>query len=382
MSTSLTRRARYANLIDLLARQADSKAEQIAFTFLQDGEQEELNWTYGRLATASRAVASHLQSLNAFGERALLIYPPGLDFIAAFWGCLQSGVIAVPAYPPRLTQNVLRLKAIIEDSQARIVLTDSSSLRRMQSYIKSDAHMAGVKYISTNELSEESSDKWYPPNVDGNSIAFIQYTSGSTQKPKGVVISHSNVLHNEALIQKAFQQSEESVIVNWLPLFHDMGLIGGMLQPVYLGARCILMAPNSFLQQPYRWLSAISRYKATTSGGPNFAYEQCLRKISVEEGENLNLASWKVAFNGAETVRDRTLVRFAERFAKVGFRSSSFVPCYGLAEATLFVSGHVSNEAPVVLDLDSEKLSLNLVVPSSGDSGRRIVSCGQPSPGS
>ena len=377
MFMTSSRQANHSNLNELLAWQLDSKADQTAFIFLHDGEREELNWTYGKLATKSRAIASYLQSLDASGGRALLLYPAGLEFIAAFWGCLQSAVIAVPAYPPRLTPNVHRLNAIIKDSNAGIVLTNSSTFRKMQAFIKSDARLAALKYICTDKLPEEAGLDWFLPNIDSDSIAFIQYTSGSTQEPKGVIVSHSNVLENESLIQKAFRQSKDSVIVSWLPLHHDMGLIGGMLQPVYLGARCILMSPNSFLQRPCRWLNAITRYHATTSGGPNFAYEQCIRKISVDESEGLDLGSWEVAFNGAETVRETTLDRFSERFARAGFQRSSFVPCYGLAEATLFVSGHASKTAPIVLDLDAEALSQGLAAASDAKSGRRIVSCGQ-----
>jgi acyl-CoA synthetase (AMP-forming)/AMP-acid ligase II len=169
--------------------------------------------------------------------------------------------------------------------------------------------------------------------------AFLQYTSGSTSQPKGVIVSHGNLMHNEQLIQQAFDQSESSVIVGWLPLYHDMGLIGNVLQTLYVGARCVLLSPAAFLQSPFMWLQAISLAKATTSGGPNFAYDLCVRKVSEEQRAQLDLSSWKVAFNGAEPIRPATLKRFAKVFASCGFKPEAFHPCYGLAEATLFVSG-------------------------------------------
>lgn len=369
--------AKPSNLNELLAELVEIRPEQLAFTYLRDGEKEEASWTYGKLASISRAIAAYLQSLNLCGERALLVYPPGLDFIGAFWGCLQSKVIAVPVYPPRSNRNALRLASIVEDSDATVILTNSATLRRLRAIFETDPKFAPLRHIATDELSEELSADWRMPNLDHRCVAFLQYTSGSTQEPKGVVLRHANLLHNEAAIKRSFRQDENSMIVSWLPLYHDMGLIGGVLQPLYLGARCVLMSPNSFLQRPYRWLDAITRYRATTSGGPNFAYEQCTRKISEEEEASLDLSSWEVAFNGAEPVRAATLENFSRRFAKVGFNSRSFLPCYGLAEATLLVSGHSSGTQPNVLKLDAEALSHNLVKPNETASGRSVVSCGR-----
>jgi acyl-CoA synthetase (AMP-forming)/AMP-acid ligase II len=215
-------------------------------------------------------------------------------------------------------------------------------------------------------------------------LAFLQYTSGSTATPKGVMVSHGNLLHNEAIIQQAFAQTSESVIVSWLPLYHDMGLIGNVLQPLYVGAHSVLMSPVAFLQSPFRWLKAISHYRATTSGGPNFAYDLCVRKITEEQKAGLDLSSWQLAFNGAEPIRAETLDRFAKAFASCGFRREAFFPCYGLAEATLFVAGKTQSNAPAVIKhFETAALSNNRVIEATDESQDRLslVGCGGPGMG-
>jgi acyl-CoA synthetase (AMP-forming)/AMP-acid ligase II len=215
--------------------------------------------------------------------------------------------------------------------------------------------------------------------MTSNTLAFLQYTSGSTAQPRGVMLNHGHLLHNEQMIQQAFQQTERSIIVGWLPLYHDMGLIGNVLQPLYAGARCILMSPAHFLQSPVRWLQAISRYKATTSGGPNFAYDLCTRKITSEQRAQLDLSSWTVAFNGSEPVHPDTLDRFIAAFGPCGFRPEAFFPCYGLAEATLFVSGSLKSAPPVIHNIDGTALEHNRIVPVSAQKkdAVRVVACGR-----
>src|SRR6478735_3134538 len=271
----------YNNLNEVLRWRAEHSSNQPAFTFLKDNGEEEAQWSYAELDHAARAIAGRLQQSVAMGERILLLFPPSLEFVAAFWGCLYAGAIAVPAYPVRSQANVRRLKNIVEDCQPSAVLTTRRGLLRMKHAIDSD--LAALQWIETDSLSRELADAWQEQQISRDSIALLQYTSGSTGQPKGVVVSHGNLLDNEEIIQSTFGQSRRSVIVGWLPLYHDMGLMGTMLQPVYAGARCILMSPNAFLQRPFRWLEAISRYRATTSGGPNFAYELCVRKITDEE---------------------------------------------------------------------------------------------------
>jgi len=368
----------YSNLVELLLARAAHIPDKTAFIFLKDGEREEVNWNYGQLDARARAIAARLQAANAAGERVLLLYAPSLEFVAGFWGCLYAGAIAVPLYPPKMNRGFSRLKTVAEDCGATLALTSQQGLARMRPLSSTENQLPGVNWISTDNLPETDGAAWQKPKISGNTTAFLQYTSGSTSTPKGVIVSHSNLLHNEKLIQRTFGQNEESIIVGWLPLYHDMGLIGNMLQPVYLGAQCILMSPAAFLQHPLRWLSAISRYKATTSGGPNMAYDLCVRKITNEELGRLALSSWSVAFNGAEPVRARTLQAFAERFAPAGFRSRAFCPCYGLAEATLLVSGDAAGDELTLTRVDSDALAIGRVHEASEPGTSTVlVGCGQ-----
>ena len=365
------------NLSDLLRLRAEHNGDGPAYTFLSDGERDEITWSYRELDRQARIVAARLQEDEAAGKRVLLIFPAGLQFIAAFWGCLYAGAVPVPAYPPRANHNLLRLQAIVADCEASFALTIGKIFRRIQPMIEADCRLNGIRWIVTNELEEDLAVRWRRPDIAPESMALLQYTSGSTSLPRGVMVSHANLLDNEARIQEAFRLSESSIIAGWLPLYHDMGLIGNMLQPLYAGGRCILMSPVAFLQRPGRWLSAISRYRATVSGGPNFAYDLCARKIADTEIDALDLSCWEVAFNGAEPVRAETLDRFADRFERAGFRRSAWCACYGLAEATLLVSGKVVDEGPVVLDLDADALA-NHRVEAAVAQGRaqKLVSCG------
>ncbi|HEX2224608.1 MAG TPA: fatty acyl-AMP ligase, partial [Thermoanaerobaculia bacterium] len=329
----------WTSLVELLRERADARPDHPVYRFLTDSG-EEILLTCGELDRLARGIAARLQALGAAGERALLLYPPGLEFVAAFFGCLYAGAIAVPAYPPRNARGLPRLLAIAADARPRFVLTTSSLLPKVEVWA-ADIAAGGTAFpIATDDpASAEAAADWRDPGLSPDHLAFLQYTSGSTGTPKGVMVSHGNLLHNEEAIHRAFGLTERSVIVSWLPLFHDMGLVGGLLQPLYAGARCILMSPVAFLQSPVRWLQAISRFGGTTSGGPNFAYDLCARKVSEADLATLSLSSWEVAFNGAEPVRAETLERFNRAFAPAGFRPRAFFPCYGLAEATLFVSG-------------------------------------------
>jgi acyl-CoA synthetase (AMP-forming)/AMP-acid ligase II len=373
-----------STLVDVLTYRAQNQTEQKAYTFLNSGETEAENWTYGQLDLQAKAIAASLQPLNAAGERALLLYQPGLDFIAAFFGCLYAGVIAVPAYPPRRNQNLSRLQAIAQDAQAKIVLTSTSLLQNLQtSFHLEGLDVAELHWLATDGLSNDQAQSWQPQELNHDTLAFIQYTSGSTGNPKGVMVSHGNLMHNSAMINQCFQDTPSSLGVSWLPPYHDMGLIGGVLQPIYVGAATILMSPIDFLQKPLRWLEVISRYKATTSGGPNFAYELCIRKATPEKLANLDLSNWEVAFTGAEPVRAETLEQFASTFASCGFRKEAFYPCYGMAETTLIVSGGDKTALPMACNLEAAALEQNHIVKvkdSQGDS-RTIIGCGQNLPG-
>lgn len=367
-----------SNLVDLLSYRAQNQPEQTAYILLQDGE-EAGKLTYQELDRQARAIAARLQNLDTTALCALLLYPAGLDYIAAFFGCLYAGVVAVPAYPPRRNQNMSRLQAIAASSRATVALTTTSLLSNMEGYTQ-NPDLAHLHWVATDKISDDLVEAWQEPKLSSDTLAFLQYTSGSTGTPKGVMVSHGNLLQNLALIYNSFGHTSNSQGVIWLPPYHDMGLIGGVLQPLYGGFPVTIMAPVDFLQKPVRWLQAVSRYKATTSGGPNFAYDLCVRKIKPEQLASLDLSSWEVAFTGAEPISAETLSQFVATFEPCGFRREAFYPCYGMAETTLIVSGGVKSALPIVRSFDSAALEQNRVVPVAADQqqgNRAIVGCGQ-----
>ncbi|NJM65763.1 MAG: AMP-binding protein [Acaryochloris sp. RU_4_1] len=370
--------------VGLLQARALQQGERPAYTFLGDGERVATEWSYERLDQRSRAIAAHLQALHLRGERALLLYPPGLEYLAAFFGCLYAGVIAVPAYPPRNQRNSPRILSIAKDTGAAIALTTATVLPKIQSLLAQETNGDPWQWLATDKLESHPAETWKTPaEVDPDRIAMLQYTSGSTGTPKGVMISHRNLMHNAAVTYEAMAHSAESCFISWLPIYHDMGLIGGILQPLYGGFPCVLMPPATFLQSPYRWLKAISDYRGTTSGAPNFAYELCTQKITPEQLETLDLSSWTVAFNGAEPIRSETLGRFCEKFALCGFRAKAFYPCYGMAEATLMVTGGTPQALPCYKTLSTPDLEANQVVEvlADHDESQVLVGCGQTMPG-
>ena len=381
-ATTISNEVASATIVDVLRLRAETQRDEIAYRFLADGEEERGTLTYGELYSRARQIAAELQKQSGVGQRALLLASSEADFIVTFFGCLCAGVIAVPIYAPRLNKKGnARVESVVADAQPSVVLTAGAGSPAVRDVITASAG-EHVKWIDTNALPVNGDELWTPPALRGTDIAFLQYTSGSTATPKGVMVSHANILHNEGMIQNAFDTKPGSVIVGWLPLFHDMGLIGNVLQPLYAGVPCILMSPVAFLQRPLRWLQAISRYRATTSGGPNFAYELCMRKIRPEDRRGLDLSSWRVAFNGAEPVRLETVNRFAAQFADNGFRREAFVPCYGLAEATLFVSGGLDPNGVTTVNHGANGNSNN---GGSGNGakisrkeGKLLVACGRP----
>jgi acyl-CoA synthetase (AMP-forming)/AMP-acid ligase II/acyl carrier protein len=381
----LTNTLHKTTVIDLLRNRANHQPEQTGYTFLVDGETQTASLTYQTLDLQARSIAAHLQSLNAQGARALLLYPSGLEFIAAFFGCIYAGVTAVPAYPPQQNQTRHRLQSIVADAQATFALTTSALLADSQIQFADAPHLPHLHWITTDNLQDSEALDWAMPSLGEGpdsgcaAIALLQYTSGSTGTPKGVMVSHENLLYNATLIQHCFEDGEDSIGVSWLPPYHDMGLIGGILQPLSIGRPMILMSPMAFLRKPVRWLQAISRYRATTSGGPNFAYELCVKKITPAECETLDLGSWQVAFNGAEPIRPQTLDAFAKKFQAYGFHRDAFYPCYGMAEATLMVTGGTRMKAPEICTVDPVALKDKQVVPvaQSFQAARKVVGCGQ-----
>jgi 8-amino-7-oxononanoate synthase len=369
-----------SNLVDLLRHRAAHQADDTAFHYLIDGETEEIAWTYAELDRRVRIIAAWLQSLGLQGERALLLYPAGLDFIAAFFGCVYAGVVAVPAYPPRKNRSLERIEAISDDAEAKVALTTQEVLERVQGVLDENPSLKSLHWGATDQFPAGMEHDWRHPDVHGDTLAFLQYTSGSTGTPKGVMLSHANLIHNSALICHAFEHTRSGVGAFWLPSYHDMGLIGGILQPMYCGRPNVLMSPMSFLQKPLRWLQAITRYKATVSGGPNFAYDLCVRRITDEDRQNLDLSTWSLAFNGAEPIRPETLAEFSRTFAPCGFRPEAFYPCYGLAEATLMVTGGFKTSLPVTRTFDAKSLENNQAVDAVPDEEnvRTLIGCGTP----
>ncbi|HKI01898.1 MAG TPA: amino acid adenylation domain-containing protein [Thermoanaerobaculia bacterium] len=364
------------SFLDLLDRCRSEKAGRPLYTFLDEAGEEAGTLTYAGLEARARRLGAALREAVSEGERALLLFPQGLDFIVALFGCWYGGVLAVPAYPPASARGLPRLLAIAEDSRPALVLTTRALLPRLEALASRLPALRRSRWLAADDPTLADGPAGSPPPADAGTPAFLQYTSGSTAAPRGVVITHGNLLHNQEMIRAAFGQSEESVVVSWLPLYHDMGLIGGLLQPLYSGGRGILFSPVAFLKHPALWLQTISRYRATTSGGPNFAYDLCARRLGEAERAGLDLSRWTTAFNGAEPVRAETLERFAAAFAPCGFRREAFQPCYGLAEATLLVASGGPAAGPAVRAFRAADLERGWAAEAAG--GKRLVGCGQP----
>src|SRR3954465_7255595 len=373
------------SMVELLASRAAEQVDDIAYMFLDDRDGES-QITDGELDRRARLIAARLQLELKPGDRALLVYPAGLEFISAFFGCMYAGVVAVPATYPKPKRPMPRLQRIAVDCDAHVALSTAQTLTTLDPGLLS-ADGATNQWIATDELNSDLADLWHRPSIDKNDLAFLQYTSGSTSDPKGVMVSHANLLANLERIRQSFgigeleEDAASSTGVSWLPAYHDMGLIGGILTAMYMGGRTVLMSPTSFLQRPMRWLQAISEYNGIISGAPNFAYEYCVRRISAEERATLNLSRWRLAFCGAEPIRSETLIHFAEAFGDVGFKFKSFLPCYGLAESTLLVAGADYRQEPKILPVNRAALAQHRVALACGEPDamvQRLVGCGAP----
>jgi amino acid adenylation domain-containing protein/non-ribosomal peptide synthase protein (TIGR01720 family) len=352
---AVTAPGRFDDLLDVLQHRTFSMPERVAFTFLDGEGREEERVTFRQLDERARTIAATLQERGFQGKTVLLLYPPGLQYIAALLGSMYAGCIAVPSYPPRPRQ-LARFAAILTDSGAAAALTTSAIRSVILDKYGEFASAIPIDWVATDGDSPGLPFRRRRHTTASDAIAFLQYTSGSTGQPKGVILTQGILLRNLRGIAEAMGCSSDSVGVFWLPPYHDMGLIGGILAAIYSGVHSILMSPAAFVQQPVRWLEAISRYGATISGGPNFGYELCVDKISERQSAELDLSSWSLAFNGSETARAGTMRRFAERFERCRFRREAFYPCYGLAEATLLVAGGwydwgaLARQRPMALD--------------------------------
>lgn len=371
-------------MVDLLRQQAARFGDRTAYEYLDDHAGNQ-SVSFKQLDQQAKAIAVALRSEVQQGERVLLVYPAGLEFISAFFGCLYAGVTAVPATYPKPRRPLPRMASIASDSGARVALTTRATLDTVDMSQQDDV-VSGMHWMATDELDLTSARSWTSPNLDPADLAFLQYTSGSTSDPKGVMVSHGNLLANLEAIRQSFgievdHSGREQIAtgVFWLPAYHDMGLIGGILTPLYVGGRSVLMAPTAFLQKPMRWLEAIDEYHANISGAPNFAYEYCVKRTTPEEREKLDFSSWQLAFCGAEPIRAETVRQFTEAFAASRFRPDAFYPCYGLAENTLLAAGSEYRREPTILRVDRAALAageVKVATEAMGEAVQELVGCG------
>ncbi|WP_166903321.1 fatty acyl-AMP ligase [Mycobacterium sp. DL440] len=368
-----------ATLLDLLQQRAATYQDKVAFSFSYDGDdQNRTQLTYRDLDRRARAIASTLHDLGAVGERVLVLCRPGLDSIAGFFGCVYAGAVAVPVHE-RLAP---RLSSVVPDAHARFALATAETQAKIKAAIDELAEGRDLRWVRADEVDTPAAEgsSWAAPEIDPDAIAMVQYTSGSTTTPKGVALTHRNLLHNMESIRQVWDGDDTATSVFWLPSHHDMGLIGGILSMLYVGCTTHLMSPSSFVKRPMGWLEAISRHRATFTAAPNFAYDRCVEESTAEQRAALDLSSLATAMNGAEPVQAATLEKFAEAFAPAGFRPEALCPVYGLAEATLLVSGGSDSALPVVAHVDRTGLQADRVVDvePGHPSAVALVGCGRP----
>ena len=369
-------------LVDLLQDRAAGHGDQLAFVFLEDGTVETQRITYGELDGRARAVAARLQATASAGERALLIYPAGLDFLVGFFGCLYADLIGIPTPPPeasRLKRTKPRLQSIVNDANASWVLTTSPIRALLEQSGLLAFGTRTPQWLTTDDIDRGEAGLWRAPQLAGERLAYLQYTSGSTAEPKGVMIDHRSLLFYTAQLQQVCRYTPDSVTVSWLPNFHDYGLIQALLEPLYSATPSYLMSPFAFVKRPAAWLRAISRYRATHSQAPNFAYDLCARRIRPEQCEGLDLSAWRSAGNAAELINPKVLDAFTAKFLPYGFRRSAFCPGYGLAESILILSSSPEEEDPVIVNLEAEALEEHRIVAAGLGPGsvRAVVGCGR-----
>lgn len=360
-----------------LRRHARATPDRLAVAFLDEDLEIRDSWTFAELDRRANAMAAFLRGRCAPGERVVLAYPTCLDFLAAFYGCLGAGVLAVPASLPLAHGKDRRLALIFADCGARIALTNAKHFELVERHLSEAGLGAKARILATDDIADAAGDA-SAGGVRPQDLALLQYTSGSTRAPAGVMVSQGNLVANLEALREGFGTSPDSVCVSWLPLFHDMGLVAGALAPTWVGCPVYLMAPARFVQNPMRWLRAFTRYRGTIGGGPNFAYQACVEAARAQGVEGLDLSSWNLAWNGAEPVRPSTLEEFSATFAPVGFRPEALTPAFGLAEATLLVTGKRGHAPPVMRTVDETSLRSGEAIPIDDDDprGKRLVSSG------
>ncbi|HWS93030.1 MAG TPA: fatty acyl-AMP ligase, partial [Mycobacterium sp.] len=366
-------------VVDVARHRAERCRDKLAFDYCHHSPagEEHSRLTYHELDIKARAIASTLQRQGAAGERVLVLCPSGLDFVAGLFGCLYAGAIAVPVHPPVRSRVIGRVASIVADTHARFALTTAELQAKLKAVVDGLADGSSLQWCAADAVPRAAAAEWVELDIDPSATALLQYTSGSTSSPKGVVVTHGNLLHNLEAIHGAC--GDHGISAFWLPLHHDMGLIGGVLGTLYFGAAGFFIQPEAFIERPMRWLEAISRHGATITAAPNFAYELCIQHSSEEERAALDLSNWSTALCGAEPVRTATLQRFTNAFAVAGFRPETFHPVYGLAEATLLVSGGSNSTVPVVRHVDGIALREHRVVQVAPEhpAATPFVGCGR-----
>ncbi len=366
----------FNNFVELFRSHARTQSDRLAVTFLPEGEEAAETLTYEALDNRATAIAVKLRKLVKPGERVLLLQPAGLDFVASFFGCLYAGAVAIAAYPPRNERHLPRIEAILADAKARTIVTTRGALKKIGPWLGQRSEAYNI--FCSDEIGSMEDTVWTPSATAPDAIAMLQYSSGSTGQPRGVVITHGNLMANAAMIRRRFGYHDQSTFVSWLPIYHDMGLVGNLLQPLYLGTSTVLMPPVSFLQRPVRWLAAISRYRARTTGAPNFAFDLCARVVTAEQKATLDLSCLELLYSGSEPIDARALDRFAEAFAGCGLRRNALFACYGMAESTLLSTGGLAGAGVRYLDVDADVLAAHRATPAAENSRQRVrlVSCG------
>ncbi len=365
-----------ANLVELTQSNAEQLGEAVAYTLLADGTEQEAHLTFREVDRRARAIAGRLQDELRPGDRAVLIFPTSLAFVTTFLGCLYAGVIAVPIPEPLQKRHLLRIRRVMQDAATQTILTTAEFLPLVDQWTAHNPEFTGLRWLATDTIEPEWADRWRQPVLERDTLAFLQYTSGSTGSPRGVMVTHGNLSTNCAMLVEAIELERGAVGVGWLPFFHDMGLLTQVLLPIRLGGRSVLIPPVAFLQRPLRWLRAVSRYGGHYGAAPDFAYALAARKASPEACQGLNLSNWHVAANAAEPVRPDTVRAFTEAFAPYGFRGEAMRPGYGLAEATLLVSLN-RRQPPQTLTVDAAAFEQQRVAPAvPGQAARTLVACG------
>lgn len=373
--TSETLRHTPSTLTELLARRAANQPKAAAYTWLRDGEEEGETLTFGQLHQRALILGERLSKLHPVGARVILLDPLGLDFMVAFFGSLYAGLIPVPVSLPSRQRGMHVLRGIINDTAAVCLLSSAPIFQKYEKALSGELGIATLERVAITRVPAEPNPDFRPVTVSPKDLALLQYTSGTTGIARGVMVTHANMLHNQQQIEHSFDHNEQTVIVSWLPLFHDMGL-GTALQGVWLGVQCVLMSPAAFVQKPMRWPAAVSRYRASFSGGPDFAYELCVRHADPAECAALDLSCWTGAFNGSEAVRATTVERFISRFSPYGFARAGHRPVYGLAEATLLVTSEGPGEPPIIRHFSTPPVEQE--AESAPRGSRALVSCGRP----